>query len=173
MRQRGFTFVEMMVAVTILGTVLAVAIPSYIQLIDREKLKSAAELMYSSLQKARSFAKARSENVFITVSTTGSAWCYGMHAGTAACNCNTANACNVEQILSTDPEFNFSTITISSNSLSGQNFDQVRGVVNGAGGSVTFKSPKGKEIRVLLSATGEIRHCSPSGSSNFGAYPTC
>ena len=52
--------------------------------------------------------------------------------------------------------------------------DGVRGTILGGGGTLTFTSPQGWELRVITSTLGRVRMCSPSGGDNFvGGYPAC
>jgi type IV fimbrial biogenesis protein FimT len=176
MKQRAFTLIEVMISIAILGIVMAIAVPSYLDWIDKNQLKDAVETFNSSLQRGRSISKARSENIFInvTVNSGTNAWCFGLHAGTAACSCTTANSCNVEQISSSDAGHYFSKVKIKNgNTISGQNFDNVRGLISGTGGSITFISDRGKEATINLNAVGNTILCSTAGSTYIGDYPSC
>ena len=52
-RQRGFTLIELMVAVNIMGILLAFAIPSFESFVNTNKLASGANEMIASFQTAR------------------------------------------------------------------------------------------------------------------------
>ena len=73
---KGFTLVELMVVVAIVAILAAMAAPSYRDMIDRYRLRSAADDVLSML------ANARAQSVKIGLdaavsSTTGASWCVG------------------------------------------------------------------------------------------------
>lgn len=170
MKKNGFTLIELMIAIAILGIVISIAVPAFNEIIDRQKLKDGTEQIYSAIQSARTLAKSRSEKIHIDVNTSSSDWCIGINAGASGCDCTNSTSCNINRITKAD----FNTLSIKSgNTISGQYFDPVRSVLGGSGGSITVVSKLGKEATVNLSVTGDVSHCSAAGSTYIGDYPKC
>lgn len=69
---RGFTLVELMVAITVLGITLAMAVPSFQGLINGNRLVTHSNEMVASLQVARSEAIRRNARVEVCASSDGS-----------------------------------------------------------------------------------------------------
>lgn len=71
---RGFTLIELMVTVTIIGVSLALAAPSFAQLLSNYRLRSGAESLLNGLNLARAEAVRRNSQVSFALTDTRSGW---------------------------------------------------------------------------------------------------
>lgn len=72
---KGFTLIEMMVTVAILAIILGIGVPSFQTLIERNRVSSAGNKLFTALTTARSEAIRRGQNV--TITRTGNSWAEG------------------------------------------------------------------------------------------------
>lgn len=72
---QGFTLVEMMVTLSVLSVMLAVAVPSFTEFIANQRIRAAASDLHSTLLLARSEAIKR--NTRMTLSPKGKGWADG------------------------------------------------------------------------------------------------
>ncbi len=75
-RLAGFSLLELMLTLTVLGILVSIAIPSFSYLAANTKMKGASTNLHLALLKARSEAVKRSSTVTITP-TTGTNWAGG------------------------------------------------------------------------------------------------
>ena len=73
----GFTLIELVTTVTLLGILLAIAVPSFRQLTLNQGVKSAAFDLFSALQYTRSEAIKRPGQTITLVPVSGSDWTTG------------------------------------------------------------------------------------------------
>jgi type IV fimbrial biogenesis protein FimT len=96
MRQRGVTLIELIIAVTITGVLLAVAVPNITSWINNSQIRTASDTMLSGLHMARSEALGRNAVVRFqltstldsscTLSLTGTNWVVSLADPTSKCD---------------------------------------------------------------------------------------
>jgi type IV fimbrial biogenesis protein FimT len=74
-RSSGFTLVELIVVVVVSGIALAIALPSFTSLVERQRVQSASSDFVFSILRARSEAMKRNANV--TIQASDSDWAKG------------------------------------------------------------------------------------------------
>lgn len=198
--QKGFTIIELMITVGILAIVMGYAIPSINDFFDKKRVIAAAEAFYSQLAYARAESVARSNEVTVTFSrTSDTSWAFGMVEGSSACtptetNPATSGACYlyIESGATTGKQAaeDYVLKTISSTDYSGANFishpygsntpansiifNPTRGTATGGSDTgIVLRSNSDFEMRVIVSAVGRVKICSPSGSAKIAGYKDC
>lgn len=198
--QTGISMMEMLIALAVVGILVAVAMPSMSDFGIKHKLIGAAEQVYGHLQQARSDAIASSALTYANFAATGTTtWQYGVSTTN---NCNlaitaaaTANACVIvvndgdattdgvngtdtdDRVLMrfTDADYTGNNaVEMAVSGLGGGSqfiFDPVRGTLGTAAGQVDLESTTGLQLRVRASALGRISICSPGGS--VANYEVC
>ncbi|SMC22710.1 type IV fimbrial biogenesis protein FimT [Andreprevotia lacus DSM 23236] len=165
---QGFTLVELAIVLTLLGILLAIALPSYANFIDRQRLRAAAETVTGDFNWAKSLSRNRSSTIYTSFSSSGSTWCYGFSAN-ASCDCTTSGSCELKTVLSSGTDFK--SVTASSSTINGSKLDAVRGLVTTGAASMQLASSRGYTLQMNLSAIGTVSMCSP-GRDDMG-YKAC
>lgn len=168
--QQGVTLIEMMIVIVIIAITLATSVSLFSKVIERNRLKSAAESLKSDLQLARLTAVKMSDQVILT-KTTGNngAWCYGFNSGTTACDCtetdtSQADYCDLSIISGT----NFSQTNLPFSSAN-TTFNFRRGTSNST--STCFSTTNYK-LKVLNNNVGRVEICSDT-TAPVGGYDSC
>ncbi|MDQ3618189.1 MAG: prepilin-type N-terminal cleavage/methylation domain-containing protein [Pseudomonadota bacterium] len=185
---RGFTLIELMVALAVLAVMFVAAAPSFADFFERYRLRSAVDDTVSLFATARQGAVEEDRNVNVAVGGDTSNWCVGavqqavpglyqpVGLTPTACNCVTApNTCVV----------NGETLVVDGSGRPGVKlaaggttfaYDSKNGTLADltATPSVEFISPSDKyRLRVLVSALGQARACVPAGKRPIPGYPSC
>jgi type IV fimbrial biogenesis protein FimT len=91
-RERGFTMVELLVVVTIMAILTAVAAPNLMQLLTSMRIKNASFDVYAGIAAARSEAITRNTTITITPVSGTTNWAAGWNVTVAGVPVKTQNA---------------------------------------------------------------------------------
>jgi len=161
-RNRGLTLIECMVAIGILAVLTSLAVPSFGQIMARQRLKAAAEGLAMDLAEMRFQAVRRGQPVHVHFDT-GSAWCYALSAA-AGCDCRVEQSCQLKAVQASDhPGVEL---------VDGQEavFDP-RQPLQPRVGHAQLRGADGAQLRVALGPLGRATVCAPQAA--VAGYPKC
>jgi prepilin-type N-terminal cleavage/methylation domain-containing protein len=190
-RNKGFTLLELMIVVAIIGVIMSMAVPAFSDMIERNRLKSAVFSLRDDMQLARTKALKREQvgaamtmTLQVLVSVTAGnagAWCYGLSTG--ACDCTQAASaanCNIKIISGSG--YSTTNITTAGTIV----FDSRRGTATptvAAGNVITFTTANYTAVVSTdtdasgdtIPDAGRVVICTPAGSSKKGlpTMPDC
>lgn len=153
-RNSGFTMIELMVIVAIVGILIAVAAPSFTESMARRSLEGAANELNADLQ----YTKSQAVSVNMPISMLTSA--HGYIVGRAPENPDVPSLKTItldSKITLTSP------LTVS--------FDPYRDFANAATAITLTHTQTSAQLQLKVDTMGRIQMCSPSGS--FGGYIAC
>jgi len=163
----GFTLTELMITVAIIGILASIAVPSFQDMIERNRLKEAVESLKSDLMFARTEAIKRSANVTISRKTgDDGAWCYGLTTNNS-CDCSAApSTCEIKTVLGSE----YMKTNIRSVWVADLTFNFRRG---GSGTSSACFSSTKYTAKVQTSREGRVTICTNNNSTALSGYAEC
>lgn len=168
-RGRGFTLIEMLITISLMGIVIALVAPSMRDLIATQRVRSINSELVTDLQFARTEAVRRGFNVFVEFRSVPGRTCYTIKVGGAVCNClrGPGLACNfAEDEIRTvvlPRQLNVS-LAASSSAANVLLFSNENGRANPPDFRVDVVSTQRGALRTVTNAAGRPAVCSPDGS---------
>jgi len=165
----GFTLTELMITVAIIGILASIAVPSFQDMIERNRLKEAVEGLKSDLMFARTEAIKRSQNIIVNrVTGNNGTWIYGM--ATIACDASETDStaldyCSLKRVVGSA----YSQTNLISQS-GNTTFTFRRGTA--LAGNTCFSTANYK-LRVKVGNVGRVTVCTNTGSTAVGGYESC
>lgn len=169
----GITIIEVVVGLFIVGIIVVALTPALQTYFSQNRLKGAAETLYTNILFSRSTAIEKATTVNLNF-TTGSSWCYGMSSAAIGCNCTLAASgtnCDLGIVSGTTyPNVTLATTLAGSVTV----FGASRGTPSNTGAITLSDANSGQSVRLTLSAMGMPSLCSGSGGvANVGGYTAC
>lgn len=165
---RGFTLVELMVAVALLGILTAMAMPSYRDWIQNTMIRNAAESIQNGLQKARMEAVKHNAPVQFVLDN-NAAWRVGCVTVTADCPDPIEERAAKE---GASTNISFQAIPANATTIIFTNMGTVLPSPPAAAApftrldidNVALPAADSRDLRITLSASGSVRMCDPDTS---------
>ena len=172
-KQRGVTFLELLVAIAILGILAAIAVPYYGDYITRQRLIGAAEAVYGQAELAKRAAVSNNDDVFLYVSGAGSStWCltYTASVGAVSGNCSNGYVASTANTSVRVLSENYPGITLNASSTGHVAF-QMPGVSVSFDQVVSLSSASTTvgDMAVRIETPQRISVC----ATVLGQYPDC
>jgi type IV fimbrial biogenesis protein FimT len=148
---KGFTLVELMVTIAIVAVLAGLITPSFLQWIDRTKVKGDATNLRAAFESAKLRAIKHNTNVILTFPDATSYWAY--------IDANKNNVRDTDETIIFDKTLT-AGVRITENTFTGSEMAfNPRGMANGPSstGTITLTSPGGKRYSVVVSSFGRVR----------------
>ncbi|NND45458.1 MAG: prepilin-type N-terminal cleavage/methylation domain-containing protein [Xanthomonadales bacterium] len=199
--QKGFTLVELMITIGVTAIAVALAVPSWENLVQRRQVTSGAEELASFLAYTQGQAIKSNQQVTVTVKRngTGTAWCVGAideetkdANGLDHCECDAttgdAAECLVEGRTARISDGGFEKFAMTGAEVDDSesfdfnfNFDPVRGLKIADDGSVDTDTHEVKlestnghwSLQVDISVTGRVQICNPDEDKEVPGFDSC
>ena len=181
----GVTLVELMVTLGVLGILLTLAVPSFLDWFDRSAVRGAADGVISLISDARAEAVKNDLDVNIAMTGSGGAWCVGANAaaapsggnpapGATACDCSDTSQCLVSGQHRVLAASQYPGVPAGA-ALGAMTFDSRLGVISPPSNrSLTLTSPRGKyDLAVEVNPLGQARLCVPLNKPSIVGVPSC
>lgn len=168
-KQRGFTLMEALTTLVVAAIVIGVGVPGMLSLMAKRRIEGAAAELQAQLQLMRSQAIKQNHNAYVSFSSSGSTWQYGLD-DTAPCNPATAGDCSVHGVPKVFNNGAWKGVELSQNFTNNTvGFEPRRGMALNTG-TITLTSPGGT-VKLNINSMGHVAACSVGGAvSNF---PSC
>ncbi len=168
-RQRGMSLVEMSITLAIVGILLVLGMPSFVEWLQNSQIRTASSSIMSGLQIARSEAVRRNARVVFTLTnpgvTGGTGWTVTLADGTAIQSAPAGEGSRSAVVTATPAGANAVTFTGYGRTPEPPNN------LNGDGSalltqididSAILAAATSRDMRIMITTGGQIRMCDPN-----------
>jgi type IV fimbrial biogenesis protein FimT len=188
MKRNGFTLVELMIVVGVLGILITLAAPSMYDFILTQRLKGISSQITTDMQFARSEATSRNQLMHVRFSVlTGASTCYSIYSGNVgSCDCKNTPVCGATgsevRTVSVPANQKVRVLQTGNGRLVDKfSYDPTTGSIRVVDGDGNLQPPTPytiealidteRTLRTIVSAGGRPLTCAPSGSKM--SVPAC
>ena len=182
---RGFTLLELIIVMVIIAIGVALAVPSYQDIIERRETTSQAEQLSAFMSYAQSAAVKSNQMISVQLMhTDANNWCIGANEGNTGCDCTetlstAADFCSIDdvaKIMSSATQTRSSMLSYEIDTT--LTFDPIRGTMASADlgndhGFVLQSDNTNWQLRVDIGVTGRIRICNPDSDKAVHGFQAC
>ena len=175
---KGFSLLEIMLILGIVSIIAGYSFISFSEIIEKQKLKSAGEIIFSDLRLAQSEAIKRNDTVYVSFTKDENNWCYGINIG-SNCDCTNLNECKIDDIRKVSSNEKFKGISLQKAKFAGDKeytaFDPKNGFAQADGiknGTIWLQSKNGTQLAIVVNRLGRVRFCSPTLLEYSNICPT-
>jgi len=186
--QPGFTLVELMVTLAVATVLVVIAVPSFVDFLDKVRLKGVAHNVVDLINDARTESVKQGRAINVRFVGTSAAWCVGANAAAeptnlgdtvpdaTPCDCTSSNACIVGGAEKIFPTTLDNGVTVSETLPLSFKFDSRLGTVDSFGTTtVTLSSPRKRfDLQLTVTPLGQVSLCVPNTSKlPVSEYSSC
>lgn len=181
---RGFSLIEVIMSVVLLGIGMALAIPSYRDMVEKRQVTNGAEQLASFINTTQGIAMKTNQVVTISYARSDDDdWCVGAISGTTACDCTQTStvAADYCQIASQPFILNNShagdlELMHSMDGDGAYAFDPVRGLFMDMDDSLTVELRSQSDdfrLNLMVNSSGRVILCSDDTAHRVPGYANC
>jgi len=161
--RRGFSVIELMIAILIVGILASLAFPSFVTMMENLKIRTVTESLLAGTQLARAEAVRRNANVEFALNP-GNGWTVSV--GGATIQSRPANETNTQVIAVTVTPAGATKLTFNSLGRATANADASASITQFAIDSTVIPSAKSKDLQIVIGTGGSVRMCDPNLASS-------
>jgi prepilin-type N-terminal cleavage/methylation domain-containing protein len=188
---RGFTIIELMVSLLVFAVLVALAAPSFRDLMIKSRLRGATDDIVNMLNTARTNAVKQERNISVALGGTTAAWCAGANSAAdpsnpgeavpaaTKCDCTAANACKVGGYPTVISSSSYADVSVSDVTAEFVFDSKLGTLVTSLDPGSTFSATSinvssGKfATTVTVSPLGQTHVCVPASKPFVSGYPSC
>lgn len=155
-RLRGLTLIELMIGLGICAVLMSLAVPSFQNYLQRNRLKAAAQGLELDFKDARYEAARRGQALHLAFRP-GADWCYAITTR-ADCDCQVQQACRLKAVRAGDLR------GVQLVDTTDVRFDPASGNPDAGGSKAVWQIAGGEKLRVSVSPLGRPAVCALSGT---------